>query len=88
MYIIVLLACSSRPRPGRVLFRARCTRWMGVCSGLSSTLSSRAALPSSTREGAHGALRASSSFFTNLNRVLRRSTEEEMNTEYRVDLEI
>lgn len=64
--------CRSLPFPGRVLFSAWWTRWMGVSSGLESTLSKLALLPCSTRAGTLGPVRASSNFLTNLKRVLRK----------------
>lgn len=63
--------CRSLPFPGRLLFRARWTRWMGVSSGLASTLSKLALLPCSTRAGRLGPVSASWNFLTYLKRALR-----------------
>ena len=64
-------SCRSLPFPGRAIFSAWWTWWMGVSSGLASTLSKLALLPCSTSEGTLGPFRASSNFLTNLKRVLR-----------------
>lgn len=60
----------SLPFPGNVFFSARWTWWMGVSSGLVSTMSMLELLSCSTRAGRQGPFRASSNFLTNLKRVL------------------